>query len=291
MRVLLLAILLLSGGCTFEDGQGWARLSSWLWTSFHGFDSSSGRLSADGWFKTSNSFELKIDSLQLGVRQLRAQSLSSSSTTSDGECTFDPANPPAGCSLCHGGHCHCDGELKSYEELKQEVCGGGSTTTTVSTLATMPVNRLQSLMGNGTRTDRLSCSPSCELSAGQLDRLQAALDRLTLSGTLRDLSIEDRLGGKQLSVSVDLGLSGAALTRSLTPAQKMDQDNPYYLDLSVKLPVSDKLLDGIEWHKLVRSGDSITVDHQTNVLAGQTMASNLAQSALAVTAQRSNDQK
>jgi hypothetical protein len=289
MRAIIVATLLLSSGCTFEDGQGWARLSSWLWTSFQGFDSGSGRLGADGWFKTNNSFELKITSLRLGVQKLQAQSLGSSSSDSSGDCTFDPANPPAGCSLCHGGHCHCDGQLKSYDELKKEICGSGSTSTTVSTLATMPVNKLQSLMGNGTQTDKLGCSESCELSAGQLDRMQAALDRLTLSATLRDLSVEDRLNGEQLSVSVDLKLSGAALTQSLTPAQKMDQDTPYFMDLAVRLPVTEKLLDGIDWHKLTRSGDSITIDATNNPKAGEAIASNLALTALAVTAQRSNE--
>jgi hypothetical protein len=47
-----------------------------------------------------------------------------------GSSTFDPSHPPPGCTLCHGGHCHCDGQLVSYEEL----AGGGSTTTTGSSV-------------------------------------------------------------------------------------------------------------------------------------------------------------
>lgn len=284
MTPLLLATLL--SGCTFEDGVGFAHLSGSLHSSFAGLLPGSGRLQADGWYKADNSFELKLTSLTLEVRDVRLQSSTTSSAAASGTCTFDPSNPPAGCSLCHGGHCHCDGKLVSYEVLKQQACGGSSGGTTIATVGALQVGKEYSLLGAGTASGALTCSGSCELKRGSASQVSVLLDGLEMTAKVQDRSLADRLSGKTLDVTVDLSLAGAALVHKFTAAQGLDRDNEYMFDLAVKLPVTDKLLDGIEWHKLTPAAGAITINATTNKSAGETIATSLAKTALQVTVSR-----
>ena len=282
--------LLASWGCTtIEDGRGFAGLSGSLQGSFVGLDASAGRVGADGWFKTDNSFELKLSALQLTVRDLRLQS-TATTAPSTGGCTFDPDSPPAGCALCHGGHCHCDGKLVSYEELRARPCGGASAAT-AATVATLPLGEALDLLARkGTNLANLSsCSPSCELEAGQVDSVVARVDRLKLLATLRDESLADRLGGKQPSVKVDWDLAGAAVVHRLAAAQKMDRATPYELRLTVELQVVKTLLDNVSWHTLTQKQGVIEVNPSSNGAAGETLSTNLAGSKLILGVERTDD--
>ena len=292
MRTLTLTLLLAlaAGGCTFEDGVGFALLSGKLYSTFPGAQAASARMSTDGWFKSDNSFELKLSAMTLKVRDLRLQgggsSAGSSAASSSGSCTFDPANPPAGCSLCHGDHCHCGGKLVSYAELQKQVCGGGTAAASVATGGRLLVSRSQALLGTGTQNPDLTCDGSCELKQGSASKLSVVLDRLQLTAELQDRSVANRLAGKTYKVAVTLDLAGAALSHTFSSALTIDRDSPYMLDLSVKLPVTDTLLDGIEWHKLAAAGDSITIDSTNNKSAGETIVTSLASTALQVVVTR-----
>ena len=57
---------------------------------------------------------------------------------------LDPAKPPAGYSLCHGGHCHADdGRLVDYAEVQTELLGKtqGNTAIDLPLLATMAISQ------------------------------------------------------------------------------------------------------------------------------------------------------
>lgn len=288
-RFLLLLGVLGIAGCTIEDGVGFAHLSGRLWSTFSGLDSKTGRLTPDGWFKTDNSFSFKLSALQIRVRDIRLQgSALSTGSAGSGDCTFDPANPPSGCSLCHNGHCHCGGQLKSYEELKKEVCGG-SGGQGLSTVGALLVNELQSLLGAGTKAENLACQGSCELGQGQASQAQIVLDRLKMQAALQDKSVANRLGSKELQVNLDLDLAGAALVGAFSVEQKLDRDNPYHLDLMVLLPVSERLLDGVQWEKLSRSADTITIDAKNNVSAGEAILTSLVNTKPGVVVERFDD--
>ena len=291
MRSLTLSLLLVltTSGCTFEDGVGFAYLSARLYSTFDGVKPGNSRVLSDGWFKTADSFEFKLDRLTLKARDLRLQSTAGagSSAGSSGTCTFDPSNPPAGCSLCHGGHCHCDGKLVSYEDLKAQACGGGATSaSTLATLERLPVTRDQELLGSGTKNEDLTCAGSCELKQGSASQVSVVLEKLTMTAQVRDRSVADRLAGKTYKVTLDRDLSGAALDHQFSSALGMDRDNPYMLDLSVRLPVTDALLDGMEWHKLTAVNDTITINANDNKSAGQTIATSLATTKLQVAVTR-----
>lgn len=278
-------LITICGCTTFEDGQGFAGLSGTLRASFAGLDNSAGRVGADGWFKADNSFELKLTSLTLSVRDLRLQAAGVSKAA--GSCTFDPQSPPSGCGLCHGGHCHCGGKLVSYEDLKAQACSSGAAS--VTTVVTLPVGRAVDLLAKkAVVADLSTCRPSCELGSGQVDRALLRLDRLTLAATLRDESVADRLSGKQYAVKVDWDLGGAALEHSFAAAQKMNRQTPYRMDLAADLPVARTLLDGVAWHQLSRQQGEIRITRTENKAAGETLSTNLAATKLAVTVTRSD---
>jgi hypothetical protein len=282
---MLLALLL--AGCTYEDGRGFARLSGELWSRFAGVDPQAGRLQADGWLKTDNSFELRLTRLELEVKTVDLRALQDAPSPV-GDCSFDPSSPPAGCTLCHGGHCHCGGALKSYAELEAELCGGAARPS-VSTVASLPVAGAQALLGGGTRSRLATCSPSCELPAGEVSRVRLTLGRLRLEGRVRDRSLEDRLGGGEPAVTVDRDLSGAALAADLAAHQPIDRHHPYHLLLSVELPVTERLLDGIDWHTLQGASSAITINETTNTNAGEALTTSLGRSTLQPSVTREDD--
>ena len=283
----LLVALLLPGGCTVEDGRGFAQLSGRLTSSFAGLTPSLGRLGADGWYKTARSFELRLSALALTVREVRLQSTEGGTQAASSACSFDPASPPPGCTLCHGGHCHCGGELKSYEELEAEACGTGAAAAS-RTLVTLPLQEPQPLLGEGSKRELRECVPSCELGAGSVSGVKVLLDRLQVEARLRDASAADRLAGKELAVSVDWALAGATLALSLPAAEPLGRDHPYYLSLSLALPVTEKLFDALDWYKLTVAGDRVTIDGKGNTAAGELLTTSLASSVVSVIAQRSD---
>lgn len=289
----LAALTLATGaGCTVGDGQGFGRLTATLSTRLAGLDASTGRVTADGWYRTNNSFELQLSTLTLQVRDLQLRGTAGAAAgpaagAASAGCSFDPSSPPAGCTLCHGGHCHCGDELKSYAELEAQVCGGGAASAPASDLARMPVEHGFDLL-SPVRRDLTRCSPSCELAEGQAQQVQVQIDRLTLKGKVRDLSLQDRLAGAVLAVALALDLKGAALSAQLSPAEPIDDDSPYRLDLDATLPVTLKLLDDVAWDKLTASNGSIAVDAKHNRSAAQRVASNLALSTLSVQVARSD---
>ncbi len=275
------SLIAICGCTTLEDGQGFAGLAGELEARFAGLDATAGRLGADGWFKTDNAFELKLSSLALTVRDLRLQAAAAAAKS----CTFDPQNPPAGCGGCHGGHCHCGGKLVSYADLEAQACSGAAAG--VTTVATLPLGRALDLLAKeGADADLTTCTPSCELGAGKVDRVLLRLDRLTLAATLRDRSAAQRLGGAQPAVKVDLNLGGAALEKRLAAAEKMDRHVPYPMDLHAQLPVAVGLLDGVAWHQLSRQQGVLRVDATHNKAAGEALITSLVASKLAVTVTR-----
>ena len=277
---------LVASGCTFTDGRGFARASGELTASFAGLDPDAGRTTADGWFKTDTSFELALTDLRLRVREVRLTAAATSGTSGAG-CSFDPADPPAGCTLCHSGHCHCGDQLKTYAELEAELCGGGGTA--ASTVVAFPLDADLDLLEPPPAVPLETCGPACDLGRGEIDSVEVVFDRLTLRATLRDCSLADRLGGAEIAVTIDWDLAGATLTADLAAPAVLDRDQPYEVRAAIDLPVSAGLLDSIAWDALERVGDALSIDAATNPGAGETMTDNLSLSPLGVTITRAGD--
>jgi hypothetical protein len=73
----------------------------------------------DGRFRTASEYLWRIDQFELEPDSLRLLMAADSSKLS-----FDPAKPPPGYTLCHGGHCHAtDGRLVDYADIQAELLG------------------------------------------------------------------------------------------------------------------------------------------------------------------------
>lgn len=117
MRVLALLPLLL--GCAWDAGHGFGTVEA---ATLEGHFEPGPARAIDGGFLTDLGYRITLDELAVETEELGLDSLASSG---GGE-TFDPAHPPPGYTLCHGGHCHAeDGSLVSYAEIEAELSGGG----------------------------------------------------------------------------------------------------------------------------------------------------------------------
>ncbi len=69
---------------------------------------------------TNEGWEIEVHGIELAIASIHVDDLQGAVGVE-----FDPANPPAGYSLCHGGHCHADsGALVAYAEIEAELAGG-----------------------------------------------------------------------------------------------------------------------------------------------------------------------
>ena len=118
--------------CALEPGQPWG----WWSAEVRARASvAADRQLPDGRFRTASEYVWQLDPLQLELDSLRLVV-----TDNGASIGFDPAKPPAGYSLCHGGHCHAnDGRLVDYAEVQTELLGKtqGNTAIDLPLLATI----------------------------------------------------------------------------------------------------------------------------------------------------------
>ncbi|MBI5497084.1 MAG: hypothetical protein HY904_18865 [Deltaproteobacteria bacterium] len=121
MRALSTTLLLLSAAtaCTLNNGRSTTELRVRL--------SASWTPAGLGTWVTALGYQVELNAAEFTTPGLRLSTSAAAATTGTG--TFDEANPPPGCTLCHGGHCHCDGKLVSYEELAGGGAGSGAQAT------------------------------------------------------------------------------------------------------------------------------------------------------------------
>lgn len=214
-KALSFAVSGLLAGCTFAPGAGFSTLES---VALEGTVASDTLLLDDG-------RSVVIDEATFGPSAYVLETLSSSGGGGGG--TFDPAAPPDGFSLCHGGHCHADdGSLWSYEEIEQWLAGDAATWVEVlrvdnPDLSDGTLDVVADLLGD----EAVTFAEPQDLSAGNLGRVRVE-GQLVLVGTL--------VGGDEdvlFEGDLDLDLSGAVavnVDRDLAPT--------FSLDLAWKLP-------------------------------------------------------
>lgn len=119
-----IGLLLTVTGCAWEAGLPWG---AWHPSVRIRASVAKDRQLPGGRFRTASEYVWQIDSLQVELAEMQLL------LADDGaRLTFDPAKPPAGYSLCHGGHCHAaDGRLVDYADIQAELLGGGAGPTAV----------------------------------------------------------------------------------------------------------------------------------------------------------------
>lgn len=254
-------------GCTFQPGVSFGTLAEA--TLEARFQPPASRLDSEGRLKTSSGYRIRVDALQLVPRQLDFQSTTGKPGTGG---TFDPANPPAGYSLCHGGHCHRDdGALVSYEDIQAELSGGSLSTATVLSL---PLTAAFNLV-SGTATASLTQGqPARMLERGTWSQASLQFVSLTASGSVEDPSVFDRLGGQSRSWSFTL--SPEAVSRKISVRVDREEGDRRIIAATYELDAG--LWDDVDFQSL-GAGPLVLDQHEATRAQ---LLSNLAESQLSV---------
>mgnify|MGYP001818605108 CR=1 FL=1 len=233
-----------TAGCAFEPGEAYGVVSASLDARYGELED---RATDDGFEKLNTDFQVRLTSATLTVD---AVELIDSGVGAEVQ-SFDPANPPPGYSLCHGGHCHADdGRLVDYEEIAAELASGtGSAQTPVATMTPGLMDML------APTAIALECAPDCALDEGYLVLARLTASRLALRGQVRDARATPRIDGIA-DWRVDLSLlepvvhdeedghehdaetpAGAFELRLDLP---IDEDEPPHIALALALPSDAK---------------------------------------------------
>ena len=233
-----LAIAGLLAGCAFEAGQPWGELDATVEVAF---EPAGSRLDDQGRIKTSNSYRVRVDRLQVRIDAVTVRMASGAA----GAAAFDPADPPPGYSLCHNGHCHHDsGALVDYADIELElrgVAGGASVTMGVEPAA------VSLEVGDRAALPLLPCEGrACDLPRGALGGVEVVLGAMELSVLVSDTRDPDAFrlpeGEAELSLAAGQGL------RITAPIDgRIDEEHPVGVGIGATLVVPESLFDGVEW--------------------------------------------
>jgi hypothetical protein len=251
---LLIALSVLAGACTLESGEGFARMTPGSLEVV--FAPGRGRDLGEGAFLTDRGYRVRLEAARLQVAELALLELRGSSARG-GE-SFDPASPPAGYSLCHGGHCHAaNGALVSYEEIQAMLAGG---TARFESLVTVPVGRELDVL----ESERIVLDeflPSPELPQAALARVELVVSRLILRGEVEGGELEEAV-----ALEVDLAI---AEPLAATLSSRIDRDGPEEIALQVELGMDATMFDGIDLAALVDDG-RVRIDDESRGAAALT---------------------
>lgn len=228
MRGTLFVSVVMTFGCALEPGHGFATLDGATFEAR--YEPGAARDLGNG-FLTDQSYAVELDVLSLDVSSVRLESL----RTGSGGGGFDPANPPPGYTLCHGGHCHAeDGRLVPYAEVEAELAGGSGG---FSTVVTAPIGAAFDLL-EPARFELSTFEPSRELPQANVRRIVVELSEFALRATA---------SGASLDAPLELDLSFTEAAEISAPFDlTIDEEGPGAIGLEVTLVVDGTLLDGAE---------------------------------------------
>ena len=211
-------------GCTFEDGQPWGTAEIELEVTFAPSD---GRLDDAGRLKTSNGLAVQVDALALTVDAVLLGAAGAAAVD------FDPSAPPAGYSLCHGGHCHHEsGALVPYEEI---AAGGEDGPQFAQGVQSGAV----SVDAEGADVPLRGCAGPCDLPRGRWTSARVRLTQLRVQAVVFGDGLPDE------GVALDLQVPLTAEPRAGLD-EPVDRDSPPILALALRLTLPERLFDGLD---------------------------------------------
>lgn len=240
-------VALSCSACAFDPGEPIGRVVPALSVAL---DLPEGRLVGGRWV-TANDYAFEVANFDVVVAGFSV-GLSASAATS--AVAFDPAAPPEGYGLCHGGHCHADdGRLVPYEEIEAELAGGGAKAEESVTL--MPEGSALALTLDGVPVPVTlgACPDQCAVGAVRLVSATADLERLRVVGTVFDRRPGDaaRLPPEGLPIALEIPV-GAALVAPIAGAFGLDE--PASAQVTATLLIQQTLFDSIDFASLVSPG-------------------------------------
>jgi hypothetical protein len=273
---LLAASAVLAGclvvSCAWGPGTGFASLERVAVTTT--LPVPAARLDEAGRLKTDNGYRVALgDKVRVYFKDLSLQAPGAPGGATGG--TFDPANPPPGYSLCHGGHCHrADGALIDYADIQAELAGGGATAARTVVRLT-PFSQVAFVAPNGEGlVDSFNCAPGCTLDQGDLSRAPLALTKFEAYGTVEAGPGMTALGAAPVSWVVEL--PAESLTYQAELDATVSRTSPATLGLFGRLVLSERLFDGIEWERLAAAQPGATLRLAQDAKTKETLLANLA---------------
>ncbi|MFE8597426.1 hypothetical protein [Archangium violaceum] len=246
-RAFFLVSCLGLGACAWEPGQGFAVVEP---TVRAAYEPLADRNTPDGYQQLSSNYQVLVDGASLRLSGIELIAIAGGSGGG-----FNPANPPPGYSLCHGGHCHRDdGALIPYEQIAAEMGGGGGS----STVATLPVTGPLNLLAPARLA--VECLPDCALPQTTVSQGRWGIETLQLEGTVRDSRVPARFPGERRFRWV---LSQAPTSE--TPAAVLDgtmdlpsdRSTPPLAKLDLNLVLTARLFDAVDWSTLTEGTDGV----------------------------------
>jgi hypothetical protein len=235
-----------AGSCAFARGEAFGTLDA---TVSARVASSADRDAGEGFTKLASDWQIRFVELELTVDALV---LSATDDADAGGEAFDPAHPPPGYSLCHGGHCHADdGRLVPYEEVAAEI-GGGSTSVALAA----PVGALDLVE----ETRRAIDCGDCALPEGRIERVALLATELRVALEVRDGRAEPRWEGSRTAhASVDLrgapeGSDRAFGELSSVVDLPIGDDEPPEVELSAEVAPTAAIFDAVAFEDLGADG-------------------------------------
>lgn len=219
-----MTLLFALAACTFGPGSPYTRVGS---ASLQASFEPGARSLGEGLVVTDLGFRYSVSELTVSAESVALQRLEGA----DGV-DFDPANPPDGYTLCHGGHCHAeDGSLVDYGDIIVELSGGAAT------LSDIAVWQLPSLdLIESTALSLGEPEPSL-LPEGDLSRLSVQVSSARIRGQFQS---EDGTANLPFDLEIDGNTIGADITLSVGRGAPPD------IDLEIAWVVDGTLLDGID---------------------------------------------
>jgi hypothetical protein len=245
LRCALFAALV--SGCTFEPGTGFATLDAV--TLETRLDPGEAR-DLDGGVLSDLGYVVRLERLELQLGTFELEELRGSTGLGSGR--FDPAEPPVGYSLCHGGHCHADdGRLVPYAEVEAELSGGGAS---FAAVVSLPVqSSVDLLVGQSLRLETVA--PSSELPEVELRRAGLSVAGIELGAAVSGAALTEPLPF-ELSWSEPVRVTGAL-------ELSVDRDAPEHLQLTASFRPDGTLFDGVDFASLAESGELDDPDDET----------------------------
>lgn len=221
-------------GCTLDAGRGFGELTQV--TLDADLEPGEARDLGDGAILTNLAYEVTPTVATLGLGTVSLLELQGGA----GGDSFDPADPPEGYGLCHGGHCHRDdGALVDYADVEAELAGGGAS---FAAVATIPIGQEVDLLG-GASLELVPTDPT--LPAADVSKLTLGVGTLHIEALVSD-GID---GGWPLTV--DLALDGdLAVGFDLA----LDRDHDPVVQLALALQPGGTLLDDLDFAALAVEG-------------------------------------
>jgi hypothetical protein len=257
-------------GCALEDGQGFATLESASLSAR--FEPGPARDLGNHVVLTRQGYQVALTSAVLGVDALTLDELREGSASRG---SFDPAHPPQGYSLCHGGHCHADdGRLVDYAEIEAELARGGAR---FEPVARLPAARGFDLLAGQTAVLDV-VEPSRELPQARITQLSLRVDRLELEGSVTGGPAGGGLGQSSAALVVELPI-GSSIDAGMSLA--IDRDEPGAFSIGAALTIDGTLFDGIDFASLQNASRIEIVDLESEPAVA--LASSLLKSEITIT--------